>query len=252
MVQQNAPETWKEVSFDFEFINDYRLEVSTHGRLRSFNKLSNGNILHGSMINGYRIVRLKFHKERDPQSQRSFDLLRQQTHKLRDRIKELTKAKAPEEEIMEAKKLHVSLKKNLSKKFSEDLHKRTVHYQNLVHRIVAATYCEKPTPEHTLVAHKDFDKLNNHYTNLVWMTPNENYAHQQHSPIVIAEKATRSVTRQTSSKATKLTVTKVMLLKKLLNEGKPIKQLVKQFKVTDTQILRIKRGENWGQVGAAE
>jgi hypothetical protein len=42
-----------------------------------------------------------------------------------------------------------------------------------------------------------------------------------------------------------------MYLKKLLQENKPIKNLVKQFKVTETQILRIKRGENWGSVEAA-
>lgn len=33
-----------------------------------------------------------------------------------------------------------------------------------------------------------------------------------------------------------------MLMKKLINQGKPMKQLVRQFKVTDTQIFRIKRG----------
>jgi len=43
-----------------------------------------------------------------------------------------------------------------------------------------------------------------------------------------------------------------MLLKKLLNQGKPMKQLVKQFKVTDTQIFRIKRGENWADIEAAK
>jgi uncharacterized protein YerC len=42
-----------------------------------------------------------------------------------------------------------------------------------------------------------------------------------------------------------------MLLKKMLNQGKPMRTLVKQFKVTDTQILRIKRGENWGDIEAA-
>ena len=42
-----------------------------------------------------------------------------------------------------------------------------------------------------------------------------------------------------------------MLLKKLLNEGKSMKQLAKQFKVTTTQILRIKRGVNWAEVDAA-
>jgi hypothetical protein len=43
-----------------------------------------------------------------------------------------------------------------------------------------------------------------------------------------------------------------MLLKKLLNQGKPMRTLVKQFKVTNTQILRIKRGENWADVEAAK
>ena len=81
------------------------------------------------------------------------------------------------------------------------------------------------------------------------MTPDENYAHQQDSPHVIAEKKDR---RNEKSRNSKLTVTKVMLLKKLLNQGKPIRTLVKQFKVTDTQILRIKRGENWGDIKAAE
>jgi hypothetical protein len=43
-----------------------------------------------------------------------------------------------------------------------------------------------------------------------------------------------------------------MLLKKLLNQGKPMRTLVKQFKITDTQILRIKRGENWKEIKAAD
>ena len=42
-----------------------------------------------------------------------------------------------------------------------------------------------------------------------------------------------------------------MLLKKLMNEGKPMKQLVKQFKITETQILRIKKGINWSEIPAA-
>jgi len=46
--------------------------------------------------------------------------------------------------------------------------------------------------------------------------------------------------------------TKVMLMKKMINQGKPMKQLVRQFKVTDTQISRIKRGENWADIEAAK
>jgi hypothetical protein len=75
---------------------------------------------------------------------------------------------------------------------------------------------------------------------------------QKNSPHVIKEKQERRQRPKESSRATKLTVTKVMLLKKLLGQDKPMKQLVKLFKVTDTQILRIKRGENWSDIEAAK
>ena len=84
------------------------------------------------------------------------------------------------------------------------------------------------------------------------MTPDENYAHQKQSPLVINETINRRLQRKEDSKTAKLSVTKVMLMKKLINEGKSIKQLVKFFKVTDTQIIRIKKGENWGEVEAAK
>jgi Mor family transcriptional regulator len=83
------------------------------------------------------------------------------------------------------------------------------------------------------------------------MTLSENYLHQQSSPLVIASKSYADGRRKEDASSTKLSVTKVMLLKKLLNEGKPVKQLAKQFRVTETQILRIKRGENWAEVNAA-
>ena len=83
------------------------------------------------------------------------------------------------------------------------------------------------------------------------MTPEENYQHQQTSPYVIKEKQEKRTGNKSKSKATKLTVTKVMLLKKMLNQGKPMKELVRFFKVTETQIIRIKRGENWKEVEPA-
>jgi Mor family transcriptional regulator len=83
------------------------------------------------------------------------------------------------------------------------------------------------------------------------MTADENYLHQQSSPVVIASRTYTNGRRKEDASSTKLSVTKVMLLKKLLNEGKTMKQLAKQFKVTETQILRIKRGINWAEVQAA-
>lgn len=42
-----------------------------------------------------------------------------------------------------------------------------------------------------------------------------------------------------------------MLIKKRLNEGKSLSILAKQFKVTTTQLSRIKRGINWNDIQAA-
>ena len=133
----------------------------------------------------------------------------------------------------------------------EELKSRTIHYHSLIHRLVADYFLPKPTPGQTVVAHRDHDKLNNRAGNLKWMTREENYEHQKTSPLVIKENQERRHRRKENSRATKLTVTKVMLLKKLLNQGKPMKQLVKQFKITNTQIVRIQRGENWPDVPAA-
>ena len=84
------------------------------------------------------------------------------------------------------------------------------------------------------------------------MTLAENYEHQKRSPHVIRDKQEKKEAGKGSSKSVKLTAIRVMYLKKLLNQGKSVKQLARTFKVTDTQIIRIKRGENWAEIKAAE
>lgn len=249
---KNFPgEQWKTVEFDFEFTNDFRLEVSNFGRLRTFNKVSNGNIIKGSMINGYRIVRLKLYTPRDERTQAKLDNLQQQVFALARKLKSQVKNGESKHVINETTLLLDTLKKNVSKKFQKDLKERTINYHSLIHRLVAYYFLPPPTSKQTVVAHLDYDKLNNRVSNLKWMTPEENYEHQKSSPYVINDKQHRRQRQQSNPNRAKLTVTKVMLLKKLLNEGKSVKQLVKIFKVSDMQIIRIKRGENWANVPAS-
>ena len=251
MTQNNFEEKWKVVEFNFDFTNSGRIEVSNFGRLRTFNKISNGNIINGSLINGYRILRLKLYKPRDEKIQTEFNKLQQQIFKLARQIKLLKDNEENKMTITKTSNLLNNLKKNLSKKFKTNLRERTINYHSLVHRLVADYFITKPLSKKTIVAHLDYNKLNNKANNLKWMTPEENYKHQKNSPYVINEKQQRQHRRKEDSRSTKLSVTKVMLLKKLINQGKTMKQLVKQFKVSDTQIFRIKRGENWADIVAA-
>ncbi len=251
MIKNYPNEKWRTLKFDAEYTNQSRIEVSNYGRLRSFNKISDGNLIKGSMINGYGIIRLKLVIARDVKTQKRLDFMQQQVYMFAKKIRLMEQNNESKAVIKEAIQLLDGLKKNLSKKFSDDLRKRTVNYHSLIHRLVAEYFLKKPGAGKTIVAHLDYNKLNNHEANLMWMTPEENYLHQQNSPFVIKEKVERQTRRKEDSRATKLTVTKVMLLKKMLNQNKPLKQLVKQFKVSDTQILRIKRGENWADIQAA-
>jgi hypothetical protein len=252
MTKDLPGEKWKKVVFDFKFTNNYQLEVSNSGRLRTTNKHSSGVLLNGSMVNGYKIVRLKFFSEREPAVQKSFENLQKNIATLNRKIKKLTESKAKKSEVKTVSDQLLALRKKVSEKFSTDAKNRTIYYQKLIHRLVAEYFLPKPAASKTVVAHLDFNKINNKASNLKWMSPDENYKHQQNSPLVIEEKKMRRDSRQRPSSTTKLNANKVMLLKKLLNEGKAIKSLVKQFKVTDTQILRIKRGENWSNIEAAK
>ncbi len=252
MTNNYSAEQWKTVQFDFEFTQDGHIEISNYGRIRSFNRISKGNLLKPSIINGYYILRLKLYRPREQKTQKEFDYLQEQTSILGQQLKTLKNNNSDAEKIATMTELLESLKKNITKRLKDDLKNRTINYASLVHRLVATYFLNKPSEEHTVVAHLDFEKLNNKFTNLKWMTLKENYEHQQKSPYVIKEKEERIHKRKESSKATKLTVTKVMLLKKLLNEGKPLKTLVKQFKISETQIFRIKRGENWADIEAAK
>ncbi len=249
MKDKFAGENWKELTFDFEYTNNLVIEVSSFGRVRSFNKINTGKILNTSLINGYPVLKLKFYKARDPKVEVKLKNLMSQVPKLVKKIKELNlNPKDNKQEIIEKTALLNTLKLKITAQSKQDLKLRAINYSTLVHRAVATLFCKKESEYQNIVSHLDYNKENNKIHNLKWMTKEENLQHQKANPLLIELNEARE---KMSSNAGKLSVTRVMLLKKMLAEGKPTAYLVKTFKVSETQILRIKKGENWKNVPAA-
>jgi hypothetical protein len=112
-----------------------------------------------------------------------------------------------------------------------------------VHKLVAEHFAEKPDADHNFVIHLDFDKQNNHFENLKWVTKAEMIDHNRENPAFI----NRVIPRRT--KNYKLTESKVRIIKKLLkNDNNRLKMIAKQFGITHTQLNRIRSGENWKHV----
>ena len=124
------------------------------------------------------------------------------------------------------------------------------NYHHAVHKMVAELFIPKDNDKQTYVLHLDYDKLNNHISNLKWATLDEMKSHGKKSPYVKeAFKKLQEFNIQRDGQ--KLTSTQVMRLKKMLlnpNRKTRHKILAKQFGVSEMQVHRIKSGENWGHI----
>lgn len=127
--------------------------------------------------------------------------------------------------------------------------KRTLTY---VHKAVAELFVENDDPEKTVVAHKDWDKLNNHADNLVWMTPKVNEQHAYQNPA--GSKLDKIMEFWDNAEpneryfANKLSEAQVLKIKKLVNDPNRktrIKMIAKQFNVSPFTIFSIKAGRSW-------
>jgi hypothetical protein len=108
-----------------------------------------------------------------------------------------------------------------------------------VHKMVAEHFLPRDNDLQQYVIHKDFNKSNNHITNLRWVTRQTMFAHQKVNP---------NYNRGMISNA-KLSESEVIRLKMKLKKGKNRPSIIaKEFGITHTQLNRIKRGENWAHV----
>ncbi len=119
-----------------------------------------------------------------------------------------------------------------------------------VYKLVAEFFIPKTSEEQLYVIHLDYVRGNDSVENLKWVTYEERQEHYKRSPHVI--KSMKKLTEHNlKADGRKLTSTRVMYLKKLLNDPNNktrMKMLAKQFGISEMQVNRIKRGENWGHI----
>ena len=262
MTQSFIGEKWEKVHFDFEFTNQFELHISNFGRVKSHTKLHDGKILNGSITHGYRQISLRLFKPRTLAEEKKLAFYKKQISQLTTSIT-LTKRRLKEkvkrdnirngyvQKIKQDTELLIGLKNNYRKEFNRIELKRTVNKYFFIHRLVAEYFCQKKSDSQQIVIHLDHSKTNNKWNNLKWCSQEEVTIHHKHSPSVNAIKGIRKGKRVENASHYKLSENRVMIIKKRILEGRKLSDLSKQFKVSETQLLRIKRGINWGNVAAA-
>ncbi len=114
--------------------------------------------------------------------------------------------------------------------------------QFCVHKLTAKYFVPKESEDQTVVIHKDWNKSNNYYKNLQWVTKRESYDRMK---LKFKETRKNSDTIVTNSK---LTEDDVRVLKTMLANGIKQNVIARLFAISEMQVSRIKRGENWSHI----
>ncbi|MFN8208176.1 MAG: NUMOD4 domain-containing protein [Bacteroidales bacterium] len=117
----------------------------------------------------------------------------------------------------------------------------------LVHKITADAFVPKANDDQSVVIHLDWNKQNNHFSNLQWVTKDEAYKRMFRKFLDDYKKSNKVIRRNT-----KLKPEDVILLKSMLKKGVKQNIIAKLFCISEMQVTRIKRNENWGAVQVSE
>lgn len=116
-----------------------------------------------------------------------------------------------------------------------------------MHREMAKLFFKRPSARHQYVIHKNHNKLDNNIKNLKWATLEDMINHQQDSPAKMAYKE-KQANRTEGLKLTSGQVKKIKGILKNKNRNVTIKQLAKNYGVSEMTMYRIKSGENWARI----
>ncbi len=112
----------------------------------------------------------------------------------------------------------------------------------LIHKLVAEMFLPKENDSFDVVIHKDWNKLNNHVSNLEWCTRQISFDRSKPKLIKGRKKRGRIVTNS------KLCESDVSAIKDMLANGRKQKIIAQLFCVSEMQISRIKNKVSWTEV----
>jgi hypothetical protein len=113
-----------------------------------------------------------------------------------------------------------------------------------VHKLVAEIWLKKPSENHTFVTHIDRNLKNNHFINLRWLSQEEIKNEYRD----YFKKKYNSANKRKIVTNSKLTENDVIQLKSMLKRGVSQSTIAKLFCVSEMQVTRIKREENWNHI----
>lgn len=129
-----------------------------------------------------------------------------------------------------------------------DLHRKGYYRIQLgnknyfIHRLVGKAFVPNPDNK-PQINHKDMNKLNNHYTNLEWVTNAENTDHSYLNGRKRAMVRVNTSYRPTLSKQQVIDILALLALKK-----HKLKEIADMYKVHITTISSLKQGRNLGRL----
>jgi len=113
-----------------------------------------------------------------------------------------------------------------------------------VHKFVAQIWISKPSDKHNFVIHLDGNLRNNHISNLEWHT--RETLTEKHREL--GNLKNKNTNRKNIIRNSKLNELDIRHLKSMLEKGIVQSKIAKLFCISEMQVTRIKRGENWGHI----
>lgn len=109
-----------------------------------------------------------------------------------------------------------------------------------IHKLVAEHFVLKDDENKKIVIHLDNDKKNNYYRNLKWVSAKECFEHNEKFNAKL-----HNGFRKNKTSAAKITKQDAEKIREMIAKGIPQNIIAKLFSISEMQVTRIKRNENW-------